>query len=341
MKRTLIIVSIVFVAILAAVRFYPRPELEFKKAHGYIQGTTYNITYQYDKNKDLKPEIEKTLHNFDMSLSSYNPNSIISRINNNDPSVLADDLFIEVFKKSVEINLATDGAFDITVAPIVNAMGFGAKHKVNIDTALIDSLLQFVGMDKVKLEGRRIIKENPSVTLDVDGIAQGFSVDVVCKFLDKKKVKNYLVEIGGELRSKGKNGKGQKWKVGIDRPVEGNETPGKDLQAVIELNEKALTTAGNYRKFYLKDGIKYAHTIDPKTGFSVFSRLLSVTIIADDAITADGYDTALMVMGLEKSIEFLSHHPELEAYLIYSDDQGNYKVYTTKGMKDRVVEEVK
>jgi len=341
MKKIYIIALFIIIATLAIIKIYPKPELKYKKVQGYIQGTTYHITYQYKKNKDLHPEIEKILHNFDKSLSTYDSTSIISRINNNDPSVLADDLFIEVFKKSAEVNQKSEGAFDITVAPIVNAWGFGFKPGVNVDSSLIDSLMHFVGMKKVKLEGRKIIKENPSVMLDVNAIAQGFSVDIVCRYFDKKKINNYLVEIGGELRSKGLNPKGEDWIIGIDRPVDGNNIPGQSLQAIVKIKDKSLSTSGNYRKFYEKNGIKYAHTMDPKTGYPVLSRLLSSTVLADDCITADAYATVFMVFGLEKSIDFLSKNKFLEAYLVYSDDNGKFKVYVTEGMKAHVIEEEK
>jgi FAD:protein FMN transferase len=339
MKKIYIISVIVAIAILVILKLYPKPELEYKKVQGEIQGTTYHITYQYKKNKDLHPQIEKILHDFDKSLSTYDSTSIISRINNNDPSVLADDLFTEVFKKSVEVNQKSDGAFDITVAPIVNAWGFGFKPGSNVDSSLIDSLMQFVGMKKIRLDGNKVIKEKPSVMLDVNAIAQGFSVDIVCRFFDKMKIKNYLVEIGGELRSKGVNPKGEDWIIGIDKPVDGNNNPGQSLQAIVKLKDRALSTSGNYRKFYEKNGIKYAHTMDPKTGYPILSQLLSATVLADDCITADAYATVFMVFGLEKSIDFLSKNKFLEAYLVYSDDNGKFKVYTTEGMKGHVIEE--
>jgi thiamine biosynthesis lipoprotein len=340
MNKKLIIAFIALIAILAAIWFYPKPELEYKKMHGDIQGTTYNITYQYEKNKDLQPIIEKILHDFDKSLSTYDPNSIISKVNHNDPSVLADDLFTEVFNKSVEVNKKSDGAFDITVAPIVNAWGFGFTSGSNVDSSLIDSLMKFVGMEKVRLDGRKIVKSNPSVMLDVNAIAQGFSVDVVCRYFDKNKIKNYLVEIGGELRSKGLNPKGEDWKIGIDKPVDGNNVAGQSLQAIVAIKDKALSTSGNYRRFYEKNGIKYAHTMDPKTGYPVLSRLLSASVLADDCMTADAYATVFMVFGLEKSKEFLSKNRFLEAFLIYSDESGKFNVYITDGMKGHVIEEI-
>jgi thiamine biosynthesis lipoprotein len=274
-----------------------------------------------------------------LSLSIYEPNSIISRINKNDPAVEADDLFIRVFEKAKEVYEISDGAFDITVAPLVNAWGFGFAAGAGTDSASIDSLLQFVGMNKVRLENRKVIKDDPGIMLDVNAIAQGFSVDVVCKFLDSKKVMNYMVEIGGELKCKGVNPKGTDWVIGIDRPVDGNFEPGSDIQAIVTVKTKALATSGNYRKYYEKDGVKYAHHINPKTGYPEMSPLLSATVLADDCITADAFGTVFMVMGLEKSIEYLKKQNALEAYLIYSDDQGRFQVYATPGMKEHILKE--
>jgi thiamine biosynthesis lipoprotein len=339
MSRKFIIPTIVIVAVAIFALLYKGPKMAYKKIHGETQGTTYNITYEYKKNKDIQPAIDALLHKFDMSLSTYEANSIISRVNKNDPTVKVDDLFTRVFNKSKEVFVQSGGAFDLTVAPLVNAWGFGFAKGANVDSASIDSLLQYVGMDKVRIEGRKVIKQSPNIMLDVNAIAQGFSVDVVSEFLDKKHIANYLVEIGGELKCKGKNDRGEDWVIGIDRPVDGNFTPGKDIQAIVAIKTKSLATSGNYRQFYEKGGVKYAHTIDPKTGYPVLSNLLSATVLADDCMTADAYATVLMVIGLDKSIQFLKLHPELEAYLVYSDEEGKYRIYDTPGMKEHVLTE--
>lgn len=316
-------------------------EKEYLKIGGETQGTTYNITFEYEKGKNLKAEIEAVLKDFDNSLSTYEPASVISRINSNDPDVVADEKFIKVFNDAKEIYKTTGGAFDITVAPIVNAWGFGFAPGMEVDSAVIDSLLLYVGMDKIRLSDNKIEKDCPDIMLDVNAIAQGYSVDVVAEFMESKKIENYMVEIGGELKCKGLNPRGEDWKIGIDRPEEGNLIPGAKLQAIVALKSKSLATSGNYRKFYEKDGVKYAHSINPKTGYPVLSRLLSATVLADECITADAYATAFMVMGLERSMKFLSAQTELQAYLIYSDEEGNFKVYSTPGMKGYLVEEMK
>ena len=312
---------------------------DYLRISGFAQGTTYNITYENSNNEDYTFDIDSILKAFDKSLSIYDSTSIISRINDNDPTVEADDWFVTVFNKSVEVSAISEGAFDITIGPVVKAWGFGNAPIAKHDTAYIDSLLQFVGMDKVKLEGRKVIKKYQGVKIDVNAIAQGYSVDVVSNFFEHKQIKNYLVEIGGEVRCKGTNAKNSVWRIGIDKPTDGNLTPGGELQAIIELNNKSLTTAGNYRKFFVENGVKYGHTIDPKTGFPAKNTLLSATVVCDDAMTADAYDTAFMVLGLEKSIELLKKLPGIEVYFIYSNAEGEFEIYFSEGLKKMIVEQ--
>lgn len=302
---------------------------------GFVQGTTYSITYS--SNKNYKNDIEILLAKFDTSLSTYLPVSTISKINTNKNNS-TDDFFRTVFAKSKEISKETKGAFDITVAPIVNAWGFGFSEKQSIDSTLIDSLLQYVGINNVYIKNDMLFKSDSNIMLDMNAIAQGYSVDLVADFLNKKGIKNYIVEIGGELKTKGVNHKRESWKVGLDKPIDNNNVPGENLQAIIKLQNKALATSGNYRKFYKKNGIKYSHTINPKTGYPVNHSLLSATVIADDCITADGYATSFMVMGLEKSLELLKTHPEIDAYFVYNDKEGNLKVKFTDGLKKSIIE---
>jgi thiamine biosynthesis lipoprotein len=312
---------------------------EYLKISGFAQGTSYHVTYENSKNEDYTDPIDSILKAFDKSCSMYDSTSIISKINNNNPTVEADDWFIDVFKKSVEVSTLSGGALDITVGPVVRAWGFGNKPIAKHDKAYIDSLLQYVGMDKVKLEGRKIIKKYPGVSLDVNAVAQGYSVDVISKFFEDKGIKNYLVEIGGEVRCKGTNAKNKLWHVGIDKPSDENIAPGEQLQAIIELNNKSLTTAGNYRKFFVENGVKYGHTIDPKTGFPAKNTLLSATVVCDDAVTADAWDTAFMVLGLQKSKELVKKLPGINVYFIYSNENGEYEVYFSEGLKKMIVEE--
>ena len=301
---------------------------------GFAQGSTYSIVYDNNKNIDpgeLRGKVEKTLSDFDMSLSVYKDSSIISKINRNE-EVVPDSFFTEVFKKSVKIFEMTDGAFDITVGPLVRAWGFGPDAHRSFSESKRDSLIKLVGMNKVSLINGRLVKSDPHICLDVNAIAQGFSVDVISRLFDNSGIKNYLVEIGGEVRAKGKKGS-KLWRVGIDKPVDNNMTPGQTLQAIIRITDKALSTSGNYRKFYIEDGIKYSHEIDPRTGYPAKNTLLSASVIADDCATADAMATAFMVMGKDKTIDFLGSHPELEAFLVYSDKEGNFRTWASEKLK--------
>lgn len=333
--------QLIIIAVILLVVFlisHSRKKGEYLRIAGFTQGTTYHLTYESKSGEDLKVSIDSLLADFDRSLSTYLPNSLITRLNKNEPGLHADKKFTDVFLKSYEVFKKTDGAFDITVAPIVNALGFGTTDTLNVDSTMIDSLLQYVGMEKVKLQGDTLVKTESHVTLDVNALAQGYSVDVAVNYLENRKIKNYMVEIGGEVRARGKNEQGDYWRIGIDKPVDGNEIPGTDLQSIVKLNDRSLATSGNYRKFYEKYGIKYVHTINPKTGFPVISNLLSATVVANDCMTADAYATAFMVMGTDRSIRFLDENKFLDAYLIYSDENGNFKVYCTKGLKKYIVE---
>ncbi len=307
-------------------------ESDYYKIEGNTQGTTYKLIFQENKHPVSKVEIDSLLHAFDMSLSTYIPNSVISRINENDTTVVLDTFFMTMYDKALEINKATGGAFDITVAPLVNVYGFGfGKQKARIDSSLIDSLLRYVGMSKIRIENKRLIKEYPQTMLDGNAIAQGQAVDVVADFLEQKNIRNYLVEIGGELITKGTKF-GQKWVVGIDKPVEGSTAENRVIKTTIQITNEAVATSGNYRKFVIIDGKKYTHSINPKTGFPTFNSLLSATIVAPSCITADAYATACMVSGLEKAKEIVKNNPNLECYFIYEDENGELKEYRSDGM---------
>jgi thiamine biosynthesis lipoprotein len=308
----------------------------YSNFNGFIQGTTYSVVYEYNNIEpaDLKQQVETILHEFDRSLSLYVDSSILSRINRNE-DVSPDNFFTEVFRKSVTLSAMTDGAFDVTVGPLVKAWGFGPDARKSFTEARRDSLMDLIGMDKVSLLNGKIIKTDPDIRLDFNAIAQGYSVDVISKFLDDKGIDNYLVEIGGEVRARGKKA-GKNWRIGIDKPFDNNMSPGEKLQAVIEISDRSLATSGNYRKFYIEDGVKYSHEIDPRTGYPAKNTLLSATILADDCATADAIATACMVKGVDNTLEFLKVHPEFEAYLIYSDEAGNYKLWISENLKEYI-----
>ncbi|MFN8208659.1 MAG: FAD:protein FMN transferase [Bacteroidales bacterium] len=303
---------------------------EYFFLQGTAQGTSYQIKYADAAAIDYSEQVDSILDAFDMSLSTYKPNSIISRMNMNDAAVRADEWFTEVFNKAMEVSEATGGAFDITVGPLVNAWGFGRDSIPHVDSIIIDSLLELVGYKKVSLAGNRLIKADPRMYIDVNALAQGYSCDVLATWLEAQGIKHYMIDVGGEVRVRGKNPDGNAWRIGIDRPVMGNMIPGEQIEAVVALKNKSLATSGNYRKYYEVNGVKYAHTINPHTGYPVMQNLLSASIIASDCMTADAYATACMVMGLEKSKELLENHPELQGLLIYSDEKGQYRIWKTR-----------
>lgn len=304
---------------------------------GFAQGTTYSIVYVNNKKsnaQELKQKVEKILGDFDMSLSLYKDSSILSRINRNE-DVMPDSYFTNVFSKSAKISEMTGGAFDVTVGPLVKAWGFGPDSHKNFSASKLDSLLRLVGMDKVSIKNGHVVKKYPGVTLDFNAIAQGYSVDVICDYLAELGFKNYLVEIGGEVKAVGtKNG--ADWRIGIDKPNDDNMLPGQDLEAVISISDEALATSGNYRKFYVENGIKYSHTINPHTGYPAKNNLLSATIIASDCATADGIATACMVMGKDSSVNFIALHPEFQAFFVYSDNEGNFRTWISPDLMDRI-----
>ena len=315
------------------------PQKEYAAIDGLTQGTTYHIVVESSPGTDieaLRVKIETVLNEVDNSLSIYNDSSVISRINRN-ISDRTDTLFREVFRASAKISGECNGLFDITVGPLVKAWGFGPDAHKMFDKTKLDSLMALVGMDKVRLEGDRIIKADPDIFIDVNAIAQGYTVDLLIDMLARSGINDCLVEVGGEVRSSGdKNGRG--WHVGIDRPVDGNYAPGSDLKATVRLDNCALATSGNYRKFYIEDGVKYSHTIDPRTGYPAKQTVLSATIIAPTCAAADAWATACMVGGKDTAISFIEKYDFLEGYLIFSDDRGNMKSWISEGLRKKIEE---
>ncbi len=307
------------------------------KIEGNAQGTTYHITYFDKQNRNFQPEIVKILSDFDKSVSTYIPTSIISRINSNQKNVIVDNYFITCFNKAKEVWKNTDGAFDPTVYPLVNVWGFGPGKKQKIEKTKIDSILKFVGLRLIELKGNTVIKKDPRVSLDFNAFAQGYSVDVVSEFLNSKEINSYIVEIGGEVYAKGKKPNGDNWTIGIEKPIDNKESE-NPLKAIVKLENLAISTSGNYRRFFIENGIRYGHHIDPKTGYPTKNNLLSASVFAKECISSDANATGILVMGLEKAKAFLKIHTELQAYLIYSDDKGNYQIFETPGVKSIVSE---
>ncbi len=309
--------------------------LPYQTNSGMVFGTVYNITYECDSN--LHEAIKAELQKVDNSLSPFNAQSIITAINQNQ-DVKPDEMFLTVFNKAMEISRETGGAFDITVAPLVNAWGFGFKNGIQPDRHQVDSLRRLIGYEKVSLKDDRIVKQSPDIMLDCSAIAKGFGSDVVARFLQQRGVKNFMVEIGGEIVTSGVNPQRLPWKIGVTKPTDDTLSVKGEIQSVLNVTDLAMATSGNYRNFYYKDGKKYAHTIDPKTGYPVQHSLLSATVLAKDCATADAYATSFMVLGIDGAKEVLERHPELMAYFIYSDGKGQNAVWCSPSLKDKIVE---
>ncbi|MFQ3296359.1 MAG: thiamine biosynthesis lipoprotein [Polaribacter sp.] len=294
---------------------------------GRVFGTTYKITY-LNANSSYQKSIDSLFLKMNVSLSTYMATSDISRINKGDTTVVVDAYFVEVFKKSKKIFIETDGFFDPTVGNLVNAWGFGPKNeRIDLTEEQLKKQMQFVGLDKVQLQEKRILKESSEIYLDFNSIAKGFGIDVVARFLESKKTENYLVEIGGEIRTGGFKKGHQPWVVKLVDPIASDDSSGFKN---INLSNKSMATSGNYRKFRITDtGEKYVHTVNPKTGYAKESNLLSVSVIAAlDCADVDAYATAFMAMGLEKTKLFLIKNTQLEVILLFTNAEGNLEEYT-------------
>lgn len=307
--------------------------MPYRNAQGFVFGTTYSITYQSDD--DLTDDIKQTLQKVDLSLSTFNEKSTISAVNRNE-NVEVDDMFSHVFSLAQEVSEETDGAFDITVAPLVNLWGFGFKSGTEPTQHAVDSLKQYIGYKKVKLENRHVVKTNPNIMLDCAAIAKGYGTDAVAETLQRHGVTNYMVEIGGEIVTKGVSEKRVPWKIGVTKPVDDSLSTNDELQTVLNITDCAMATSGNYRNFYYKGGKKYAHTIDPHTGKPVQHNILSATVVAKTCAVADAYATSFMVMGLDKAKKVLERHPELQAYFIFSKPDGTTDVWFSPTLREKI-----
>ena len=333
-SKNIIFLSVLILATILILFKSQKEASAYQSIDGLIFGTVYHITYQ--STEELKPSIDKTLKQFNNSLSPFDSTSVISKVNRNEEIEL-DDYFTTVFNRSMEISHLTHGAFDITVSPLINAWGFGFKDESLPDSVIVDSLLEFVGYQKVKIEEGRIKKEDDRMTLNASAIAKGYAVDVIADFFNKKEIKNYMIEIGGEIVARGVNAQKEKWRIGINKPNEDLLSTDTDLQMILELDDKAVATSGNYRNYYFRDGIRYAHTIDPRSGFPVQHEILSATILAKDCMTADAIATSCMVLGLEKSKELVQSVDGIEGYFIYMDAEEKIQEFSTKGMEQYLV----
>ncbi|WP_396163036.1 FAD:protein FMN transferase [Flavobacterium sp.] len=313
----------------------------FFTIQGEAQGSTYSIKYIASEEKVTKNQIDSLLIAFDLSLSTYRPDSKISKINSGDSTVVIDDFFIETFQLSNQIYKETNGLFDPTIGVLVNAYGFGPnKKQENLSQKQVDSLLQFVGFDKIVLNANKTISKKYNQTfIDFNAIAQGYSVDVVVNYLKSKGIENAIVEIGGELFALGKNTiENKNWVVGIDDPLQKPEE--RTLIAKVNLENLGMATSGNYRKVMIdeKTGKKFVHIINPKTGLAQKNNVLSATVLSKSSAISDGYATAFMLMSLEESKLFLQNHNELCVMLLYVDATNKMHQFTTENFKALIKE---
>lgn len=325
-----------FTALLPACQKAPSA---IRLVRGEALGTTYHIKYKSPEHRDYGPAFDSIFDVVNASMSTYIPTSKLSRINRGDRTVVVDSPFVEVFQKSRAVWKATDGYFDPTIGIMVNAWGFGPeKPLATPDSAAVDSLLRLVGFGKVHLlADHRIEKDDPRVFLDFNALAKGYTLDLIARYLDRQGVRDYLIEIGGEIRSRGQKRAGQPWVIGIEKPREDGK---RSIMERLSLKDQSMATSGNYRKFRVdkRTGRKYVHIVDPHTGYPAKKRVLSASVLAPDCMTADAYATALMAMGLKRSLDFLAQRKDLDALLIYDSDSG-MKVYATKGFRRHLEEE--
>lgn len=330
MKRLILIILTIFF-------LFSCKEEPYQTTNGISQGTTYHIVYKHSKKLDK--EIDSILNYVDNIFSLFNENSLISKINRNENVELNED-FIKVFNKAMQLSKLSDGRYDITVKPLVSLYGFLKEKKLDtITDEMIDSILQFVGYNKISIKNGRIEKLHPNIQLDMNSISQGYTCDLIGDFFEKMGIRDYMIEIGGEILVRGSKEMGQPWKIGIERPIENTDVIEREIELVIALKneKKGIATSGNYRKFYYEKGVKFSHSINPFTGKPVRDSLLSVTIIADDGITADGLATACLVSGFEKA-KLIVQKVKVEAFMIYLDKKGNYKFYFTPDFQKYILE---
>ncbi|MDR2042594.1 MAG: FAD:protein FMN transferase [Tannerella sp.] len=303
---------------------------------GTVFHTYYRIKYQSEQL--LTNQIDAELQAFNLSLNPFNPHSILAKVNRNE-DVEADEWFATVFNRAMEVSARSDGMFDATVAPLINLWGFGFERKDSVSQQVIDSLLTFVGYRKIRLENGRVVKDDPRMMLNFSAIAKGFACDVIAALLEREGVTNYMVYIGGEVAVNGLNPNGHCWHVGIDRPEDdpyGINT--QQVHKIVQLCSKSgMATSGNYRNYYEKDGKRYAHTLNPRTGYPSEQSLLSATIVAPDCMTADAYATACMAMGLEKAVQMMDALPGMEYYFIYSTPDKPLQVKHSEGLSNMLL----
>lgn len=335
MKRLLLVIALV--AAFAACHRADEPI----RLQGEAQGTYYSIAYYDAQHRNLQSQIDSLLHDFDMTASLWEENSVIRRVNSREDSVI-NDMFYDILEKSWKIERYTGGAFDCEIGALVNLYGFGFKNREDITDRQVDSLLSYVRSSETGVEDSvyKKIFLGEGVELDFNAIAQGYSVDLIARMFDSLGIESYLIDVGGEVIAKGLKHNGEPWTVGIERPAE-NKYSEQEIETAIGLRDKSVVTSGNYRKYYEQDGVRYSHTIDPATGRPVSHSLLSVSVVSREAWYADAMATSFMVMGLEKSLQFIAEHPDnpdIQAVFFIYDDHGAYKTYGTPEFQQLIIE---
>ena len=298
---------------------------------GLAQGSYYAVTYYDEQNRNFQREIDSIFHAVDMSVNLWVDSSIISKINRNE-EVTLDSIFIDNFNIAQEAARLSDGYFDPTISPIVAAWGFSYKTGDSLTPQLIDSLRQLVDYRNIRIENGKVVKENPAMTLDFNAIAQGYTSDLIARFLESRGVKNFLVDTGGEIMARGEKPDGKPWIVGIEKPAENMDSE-RIVQTRIALCDKGLVTSGSTRKYVERNGKRYSHCINPKTGYPVEHQLLSVTVMAENSVWADALASICMVMGMELSLPLIQGMDGVEAYYIYVNDQNELETFATEGFR--------
>lgn len=335
MKKT-ILPPVLFLLMFVSCK--PVKDLQRFNLAGEAQGTYYAITYFDGQQRNFQSNIDSLLKAVDESVSLWIDNSIISRVNAGDSTVVLDSIFKANFIISKEVSVLTNGYFDFTICPLAQAWGFHRKNRIEMTSLQVDSLRKLVDFRKVHLAGGNIKFDQIGMRFDFNAVAQGYTVDLIADFLDSKGVKHFLIDIGGEIVARNKKPDGSAWRVGIEKPSE-KSTDDRSIQEVLTLENEGLATSGSYRKYFEKDGKRYSHAISPKTGYPVDHNLLSVTVKAKSAALADALATAFLVMGLEESKQLLEQLPDVDAFFIYWSENHTYETFATEGMKKLMVAE--
>lgn len=331
MKRLLLGVCCVLALLSSCVNHPQKIVLQ-----GLAQGSYYAITYFDELNRNFQHEIDSIFHAVDMSVNLWVDCSVISKVNRNE-EVTLDSIFIDNFRIAQKAARLSDGYFDPTISPIVAAWGFSYKSGDSITPQLIDSLKQLVNYQKIRIENGKVVKENPNMKLDFNAIAQGYTSDLIASFLESRGIKNYLVDTGGEIMARGSKPNGQPWIVGIEKPAK-NWDSEQVVQTRITLRDKGLVTSGSTRKYVERNGRRYSHCIDPKTGYPVEHNVLSATVMAENSVWADAMASICMVMGIEKSLPLIESMDGVEVYYIFVNDQNELETFATEGFQKLIID---